>query len=103
MMDSMSSGCFVWRRENFLAILHAAFNEDGQGRSGHHPMAVARHALKPGARGSGRRQQMGAFEISSAKAHPFHHRQEELGTARTTERESSGFFFVDVLSQHMAD
>ncbi len=69
---------FFGRRENLLAILHAAFNEDGQGCSGHHPMTVARHVLEPGAIGSCRRQQTGTFEIPSAEAQPFHHRQEEF-------------------------
>ncbi len=89
-------------RKNLPAIFHAAFHEDRQRCRSHDPMAMVRHAIEPGAIGSGCRQEMDLLEIPLAESHSLHHRQKQFWM-RFPKREASGFFLIDIFSQHVTN
>jgi hypothetical protein len=51
----------------FLAILHTAFNENGERRRGSYPMSVVRHSVQPGSIGSGCWYEAVMLEIVAAE------------------------------------
>ena len=90
------------RGENFLPVIDAAFHENRQRGCAQEPVALHGNSVQPTSVTAAGGQQRHLLELGPVITEAHHHREEQLGM-ESADRETAGFFLVDVLGQDGAN